>query len=107
MSANANANSIEPRSINVPLVVVGAIVVIAAFVATVLVGQFSGRSSLIPTATQGVLVAPPDVSPRTVLVPAHLTVAHYAVTDVPPNSMATTASAVGLVAQTSLKKGQP
>jgi len=107
MSANANANSIEPRSINIPLVAVGAIVVIAAFVATVLVGQFSGRSSILPTTTQAVLVAARDVSPRTVLVAADLTVAHYAVTDVPPNSMATAASAVGLVAQTSLKKGQP
>jgi Flp pilus assembly protein CpaB len=107
MSANANANAIEPRQVNVPLVVVGAVVVIAAFVATVLVGQFSGRPSASPAASQAVLVAARDVAPRKILVAADVTVAHYSVADVPPASLATVASAVGLVAQTSLKKGQP
>ena len=104
---SANANAAEPRQINVPLVVVGAIVVVASFAATVLVGQFSGRSTFAPTASQAVLVAARDVAPRTVLVSADLTVAHYAVADVPPAALATAASAVGLVAQTTLKKGQP
>jgi Flp pilus assembly protein CpaB len=107
MSANANANAIEPRQVNVPLVVVGAVVVIAAFVATVLVGQFSGRPSASPAATQAVLVAARDVAPRTVLSAADVSVAHYSVADVPPASLAIASSAVGLVAQTSLKKGQP
>jgi Flp pilus assembly protein CpaB len=109
MSANANANSVEPRRVNVPLVVIGAIVVVASFVATVLVGQLATRpgTGSTPAATQAVLVAARDVAPRTVLVAADLTVAHYAVGDVPPASLAAPAAAIGLVAQTPLKKGQP
>ena len=105
---SANANAIEPRRINVPLVVVGAVVVIASFAATVLVGQLATRPGATgPTATQAVLVAARDVAPRTILAAADLTVAHYVVADVPPASLAVPASAIGLVAQTQLKKGQP
>ncbi|MDQ6911224.1 MAG: Flp pilus assembly protein CpaB, partial [Actinomycetota bacterium] len=105
---SANANAVQPRQVNIPLVVVGAIVVIASFVATVLVGQFfSHPSTAAPTASQAVVVANRDVAPRTTLVAADLTVAHYAVADVPPAALGTTAAAVGLVAQTTLRKGQP
>jgi len=107
MSANANANVVEPRRVNVPLVVGGAIVVVASFVATVLIGQLSSRPTTGTTATQAVLVAARDISPRSVLVAADLTVAHYVVADVPPAALAKPASAIGLVAQTTLKKGQP
>jgi Flp pilus assembly protein CpaB len=105
---SANANAIEPGRINVPLVVVGAIVVVASFAATVLVGQLATRpGTASPSATQAVLVAARDVAPRTVLVAADLTVSHYVTADVPPASLASAASAIGLVAQTPLKKGQP
>jgi Flp pilus assembly protein CpaB len=105
---SANANAIQPRQINVPLVVVGAIVVIASFAATVLIGQLAGRTTTaVPGATQPVLVAARDVAARTVLVAGDLAVAHYAVADVPPAALATAGAAVGLVAQTPLKKGQP
>src|ERR1700694_780577 len=109
MSANENANSVEPRRINVPLVVVGAIVVVASFAATVLVGQLATRpgTATATTATQAVLVAARAVAPRTIPAAAALTVAHYAVADVPPASLAAPASAIGLVAQTPLRKGQP
>jgi pilus assembly protein CpaB len=103
-----SANAIEARHINIPLVVVGAVVVVGSFLATVLVGQLFTRStSGGPTVTQAVLVTARDVAPRTVLVAADLTVARYAVADVPPASLATAGAAIGLVAQTTLKKGQP
>jgi Flp pilus assembly protein CpaB len=105
---SANANAIQPRQINVPLVVVGAIVVIASFAATVLIGQLSGRpTAAAPGATQSVLVAARDVAARKVLVAGDLTIAHYAVADVPPAALTTAGAAVGLVAETPLKKGQP
>jgi pilus assembly protein CpaB len=103
-----SANAVEARQINIPLVVVGAVVVVASFAATVLVGQFFSRpSGGAPTVTQAVLVAARDVAPRTVLVAADLTVARYAVADVPPAALASAGAAIGLVAQTPLKKGQP
>ncbi|HEY8759853.1 MAG TPA: Flp pilus assembly protein CpaB [Candidatus Dormibacteraeota bacterium] len=103
-----SANAIEARPVNIPLVVVGTVVVIAAFVATVLIGQLSSRSAgVAPTTTQAVLVAARDVAPRTVLVAADLAIARYAVADVPPASLATAGAAIGLVAQTPLRKGQP
>jgi Flp pilus assembly protein CpaB len=104
---SANANAAQARQVNVPLVVAGAIVVIASFAATVLIGQYFSRPTATSTATQAVLVAARDIAPRTVIVPADLTIARYAVADVPPASFATTSAAIGLVAQTSLKKGQP
>lgn len=102
-----SANAVEPRRINLPLVVAGAIVVVASFALTVMLGQFSTRPSAGPTATQAVLVAARDVAPRTLLVAADLTVARYAVADVPPAALASASGAIGLVAQTPLKKGQP
>lgn len=102
-----SAIATEGRRINVPLVIGGAIVVVASFVATVLLGQLSSHPAAGPTVTQAVVVAARDVAPRTVLVAADLTVARYATADVPPAALATAAAAVGLVAQTPLKKGQP
>jgi len=107
---SANANAAEQRRVNVPLVVIGAIVVVASFAATVLVGQFAARpggAATVTAGTQAVLVAARDVAPRTVLVASDLAVAHYTVADVPPASLAAPAAAIGLVAQTPLKKGQP
>jgi len=103
-----SANAIESRPVNIPLVVVGAVVVVASFAATLLIGQLSSRSAgVAPTATQAVLVAARDVAPRTVLVAADLAIARYTVADVPPASLATAGAAIGLVAQTALRKGQP
>ena len=104
-----SANVAEARPINVPLVAVGAVVVIASFVATLLIGQLASRPSgpATATASQAVVVAARDVSPRTVLAAADLAVARYAVGDVPPSALAKTSEAVGMIAQSSLKKGQP
>jgi pilus assembly protein CpaB len=104
-----SANVAEGRPINVPLVAVGAVVVIASFVATLLIGQLASRPAgpAAASATQAVVVAARDVSPRTILAAADLAVAHYTVSDVPPSSLAKTSEAVGLIAQTSLRKGQP
>jgi Flp pilus assembly protein CpaB len=104
-----SANAVEARRINVPLVVIGAVVVVASFIATVLIGQLAGRPTggTTSSSTQAVLVAARDVSPRTVLAAADLTVARYAASDVPPAAIATTAAAIGLIAQAPLKKGQP
>ena len=104
-----SANAIEARRVNVPLVVVGAVVVVGSFLATVLVGQLFSRpaSSGSTATTQAVLVAARDISPRTVLAPGDLAVARYTVSDVPPASLASAGEAIGLVAQTALRKGQP
>jgi pilus assembly protein CpaB len=105
---SANANALAPRKINIPLVVIGAVVVVVSFAATVLVGQLStSRNFIAPTATQPVLVAARDVAPRTVLAAADLTVSHYAIADVPPGAIASAGEALGQVAQTRLMKGQP
>ncbi len=95
------------RRVNVPLVIAGAVVVIASFAAVVLIGQTSRPSAASATGTQAVLVAARDVTPRTILVAADLAVARYAPADVPPGAMSGPTGAVGLVAQTSLRKGQP
>ena len=102
-----SANAIEARRVNVPLIVIGAVVAIASFGATVLVSQMSIRSIGPAASTQSVLVAARDVPPRKVLAAADLTVVQYAVADVPPASLAKADAAIGLVAQTPLKKGQP
>ena len=104
-----SANVAEGRPINVPLVAAGAVVVIASFVATLLIGQLASKPSAPATATasQAVVVAARDVSPRTILAAGDLTLAHYTIADVPPSALAKTSEAIGLIAQTSLKKGQP
>jgi len=102
-----SANAIETRRVNVPLVVIGAVVAIAAFGATVVLSQMSLPSIGPAAATHAVLVAARDVPPRKVLTAADLTVVQYAVADVPPASLAKAESAIGLVAQTPLQKGQP
>jgi Flp pilus assembly protein CpaB len=104
MSANP---AIEGRSVNVPLIAAGAIVVIVSFVAVVVIGQLTSRPSAASTATQPVLVAARDIAPRTILVAEDLTVAHYAGADVPPAAFGKASEAMGQIAQTSFKKGQP
>jgi pilus assembly protein CpaB len=103
----ANASPVLKR-VNVPLVIVGAVVVIASFAAVVLVGQFSIPSSTgAATGTKAVLVAARDVAPRTIIAAADVAVARYVAADVPPGGLSVPAGAIGLVAQTSLRKGQP
>ncbi len=102
-----SANAIEAKRVNVPLVVIGTVVAVASFGAAVLVGQVSGRPAGTPAATQAVLVAARDVPSRKVLAAADLTVAQYALADVPPAALGKAEAAIGLVAQTPLQRGQP
>jgi Flp pilus assembly protein CpaB len=102
-----SANAIEARRVNVPLVVIGAVVAIASFGATLLIGQISVRPSGTTAATQAVLVAARDVPARKVLAAGDLSLVQYAVTDVPPAALGKAEAAIGLVAQTPLQKGQP
>lgn len=95
------------RRVNVPLVIGGAVVVIASFAAVLLIGQIARAPAAAATGNKAVLVAARDVAPRSILVAADVVIAHYMAADVPPGGLTAPAAAIGLVAQTSLRKGQP
>ena len=97
-----------PRRPNLPLLILGAALAVFGFVATIVIGGSLARPASGPAAaSRTVLVAARDLDPRATLKAEDVTTVGYNPADVPPGALSKPAEAAGLVAQVSIKKGQP
>jgi len=101
-------SSAEPqaRRLNVPVIVIGAVIAVLGFAITFLLAMSSAPRAA-PAGSQAVVVASRDLAMRTTLAAGDLTVAHWSAADVPPGALAKPADATGQVLLASLKQGQP
>lgn len=94
------------RRWNVPVLVIGAVLAVGGFAASLLIGSTHSGGSRV-TGTSPVVVAARDLDARTTLAAGDLAVVRYATADVPPGAVTSTAPAVGLVLQVALRSNQP
>ncbi len=94
------------RRWNVPVLILGAILAVGGFVASLLIGA-SHTTGSPTTNTSPVVVAARDLEARTTIATGDLTVVRYSNADVPPAVVTSIAPAVGMVLQVALKRNQP
>jgi len=94
------------RRWNLPVLILGVVLAVGAFAASVLIGGTRG-SEAPRSDTTAVVVAARDLDARTTVAAGDLTITRYATADLPPGALATTAPAVGMVLQAPLRKNQP
>ena len=94
------------RRVNLPVLILGALLALAGFGVTLLLA-FNSTPSATAAGNQPVVVAARDLDQRTVLQAGDLTTARWAQADVPPAAVGSPKAAVGQVLLTSLKRGQP
>jgi len=92
------------RQLNVPVIVLGVVVALLGFAASVYLGS-QGHVGTGPT--KQLLVASHDLSARTTLAAGDVTLSTYAAADVPPGAMTRPSEVVGKVAQVGIRAGQP
>jgi pilus assembly protein CpaB len=94
------------RRVNMPLLAVGALVAVVAFVATVFLARGIAPAGS-AAGDQPVVVASRNLDQRTTLQASDLTITHWVAADVPPGAVAKPEAAVGQVLLASLRQGQP
>jgi Flp pilus assembly protein CpaB len=94
------------RRVNLPVLILGAVLALAGFGVTLLLALNSGPSAT-ATGNQPVVVAARDLDQRSVLQSSDLMTEHWAAADVPPDALTSPRTAVGQVLLASLKRGQP
>jgi pilus assembly protein CpaB len=92
------------RSLNVPVIVAGAIVAVLGFAASVYLGT-QGHVGSLPT--KQIVVAAHDLDARTVLAAGDVMLASYYTADVPTGAYTKTSEVAGKVVEVSVKSGQP
>ena len=91
---------------NLPLVIVGAVLALGGFAASVFIGR-AGEPAVGPAATSPIVVAAKDLEQRRTLTLGDLAIAHWSSADIPTGSLADRSAAVGQVLQAPLRAGQP
>ncbi len=96
----------QARRVNLPVLILGAVLALAGFGVTLVLALNSGPSAT-ATGNQPVVVAARDLDQRSVLQASDLMTARWAAADVPPDAVTSSRAAVGQVLLASLKRGQP
>lgn len=102
------ATSLKARS-GRPYTLLGIVLAVLGFGVVLLFGIFSGAGGHAPAVVSGqseVIVASRDISARTSIAPADLSVSHYSTADVPPGAFTKPDELKALVAAIDIKKGQ-
>ncbi len=98
----------RPRRVNVPVVLLGAVLAVLGFLSALLLASSHGTP--VPGtagATASIVVAARDLPARTALSRADLATVNYALADLPPGAVTKLDSVVGMVAVADVRKGQP
>lgn len=90
-----------------PMTMIGAVLAVLALALSVYMNQASHGSGGSPAATVPVVVAAHDLTLRTPIVAADLTVARFTSADAPPGAFNDVSPVVGLVPEVDIPKGAP